>query len=266
MARRAAGGVRLVTGDTDVLCVRRRLAFRPLDAARQHRDEEGLRERSSHRGVALAEHLLEAAAADIDVFRRPLPGEGHQCVDRVVRGGGRRASTRTAFPSICAARWRPTCDEHVKDAAFPYGCHVCEVEVDPDTGVVEIVRYAAVDDVGRAVNPMIVHGQTHGSIAQGLGQALLEHCHYDPGSGQLFTSSFMDYAMPRADGLPSFTTEISEVPATTHPLGIRPGGEGGTAPALAVVDQRHRRRLEGLRRAASGNAGDAATGLASDPW
>jgi carbon-monoxide dehydrogenase large subunit len=92
-----------------------------------------------------------------------------------------------------------------------------------------------VDDVGRAVNPLIIHGQTHGGIAQGVGQALLEHCFYDADRGQLLSGSFMDYAMPRADMLPFYTTEISEVPSTTHPLGIRPAGEGGTTPALAVV-------------------------------
>jgi len=126
-------------------------------------------------------------------------------------------------------------DETFNDASFPYGCHCCEVEVDPQLGTVEIIRYVAVDDVGRAVNPMIVDGQTHGGIAQGVGQALLEHCHYDSNTGQLLSGSFMDYAMPRADSFPFFTTHISEVPSTTHPLGLRPAGEGGTTPALGVV-------------------------------
>jgi len=126
-------------------------------------------------------------------------------------------------------------DETVKDASFPYGCHVCEVEIDPELGTVEIARYAAVDDAGRAVNPLIIHGQTHGGIVQGAGQALLEHCYYDPQNGQLLAGSFMDYAMPRADNFPFFVTHISEVPSTTHPLGLRPAGEGGTTPALAVV-------------------------------
>jgi carbon-monoxide dehydrogenase large subunit len=126
-------------------------------------------------------------------------------------------------------------DETIGVAAFPYGCHVCEVEVDAETGVVEIVRHSAVDDVGRAVNPMIIDGQVHGGIAQGVGQALLEKAHYDPNTGQMLSASFMDYAMPRADNFPFFDTEISEVPCTTHPLGIRPAGEGGTTPALAVV-------------------------------
>ncbi len=126
-------------------------------------------------------------------------------------------------------------DETIDVASFPYGCHVCEVEIDPELGTVEVVRYAAVDDVGRAVNPLIIHGQIHGGIAQGVGQALLEQCYYEPGTGQLLSGSFMDYAMPRADCFPFFATEISEVPSPTHPLGMRPAGEGGTAPALAVV-------------------------------
>ncbi|MPZ37936.1 MAG: molybdopterin-dependent oxidoreductase [Rhizobiales bacterium] len=126
-------------------------------------------------------------------------------------------------------------DQHFTDGGYPYGCAVCEVEIEPDTGAVEIVRYSAVDDVGRAVNPMILHGQTHGAIAQGVGQALWEHCIVDPDSGQVMTGSFMDYAMPRADGLPSFRTELMEVLSPTNPLGVRAGGEGGTTPALGAV-------------------------------
>ena len=146
------------------------------------------------------------------------------------------AATRsTTCPRICAGRCAAFSDETVNVASFPYGCHVCEVEIDPELGTVEIVRYSAVDDVGRAVNPMIIHGQVHGGIAQGVGQALLEQCYYDPGTGQLLSGSFMDYAMPRADNFPFFATQISEVPCTTHPLGMRPAGEGGTTPALGVV-------------------------------
>jgi carbon-monoxide dehydrogenase large subunit len=101
--------------------------------------------------------------------------------------------------------------------------------------VVEVVRHSTVDDCGRAVNPLILHGQTHGGIAAGVGQALWEACRYDPETGQLLSASFMDYAMPRADQLPMFDTEISEIPSTTNPLGMRGGGEGGTTPALAAV-------------------------------
>jgi aerobic carbon-monoxide dehydrogenase large subunit len=126
-------------------------------------------------------------------------------------------------------------DETVRVGGYPFGSHVCEVEVDADTGVVELIDYVAVDDVGRAINPLILHGQAHGGIAQGVGQALLERCFYEPDGGQLLSGSFMDYAIPRASDLPSFITEISEIPSPTNPLGIRAGGEGGTTPALAVV-------------------------------
>jgi carbon-monoxide dehydrogenase large subunit len=126
-------------------------------------------------------------------------------------------------------------DETMPLPSYPFGCAVCEVEVDPETGVVEIVRHSTVDDCGRAVNPLILHGQTHGGIAAGVGQALWEACRYDADSGQLLSASFMDYAMPRADQLPMFATEISEIPSTTNPLGMRGGGEGGTTPALAAV-------------------------------
>jgi carbon-monoxide dehydrogenase large subunit len=126
-------------------------------------------------------------------------------------------------------------DETVRVAAYPFGSHVCEVEVDAETGAVELVDYVAVDDVGRAINPLILHGQAHGGIAQGVGQALLERCVYEADSGQLLSGSFMDYALPRASDLPSFRTAISEVPSPTNALGIRAGGEGGTTPALGVV-------------------------------
>ena len=120
----------------------------------------------------------------------------------------------------------------------------------------------AVDDVGRAVNPLIVHGQIHGGIAQGVGQALCEQCVYDPDTGQLLSGSFMDYAMPRAADLPFFTTAISEVPSTTHPLGIRGGGEGGITPALGVVINAIVDALGRVRGHPHRNAGHPRTRLA----
>lgn len=118
---------------------------------------------------------------------------------------------------------------------FPNGCAVCEVEVDPETGFVEIVQYVSVDDVGRVINPLIVDGQTHGSIAQGVGQALWERCYVDPDSGQPLCGSLMDYALPRADSLPLFVTDLNEVLSPTNPLGVKSAGEGPTTAALAVV-------------------------------
>lgn len=126
-------------------------------------------------------------------------------------------------------------DNEMHEPVFPNGCAACECEVDPETGEVAITRYSAVDDVGRCINPMIVHGQTHGGIAQGVGQALWELCYCDPLSGQPLCGSLMDYGVPRSNRLPSFDTEIVEVLSPTNPLGIKAGGEGGTTPALAAV-------------------------------
>jgi carbon-monoxide dehydrogenase large subunit len=121
------------------------------------------------------------------------------------------------------------------EPVFPNGCAICEVEIDPETGEVRFTRYATVDDVGRCINPLIVHGQTHGGAAQGIGQAMWELSYVDPKSGQPLAGSLMDYGMPRADNTPRFTTEIAEILSPTNPLGIKAGGEGGTTPALSVV-------------------------------
>ena len=124
---------------------------------------------------------------------------------------------------------------------YPAGCHACEVEVDPDTGRVRIVKLVAADDVGNVVNPMIVHGQIHGGLAQGIGQALFEDCIYEPESGQLLTASFMDYALPRASDLPSFEVALCPTPTTLNPFGAKGCAEVGTVgipPAIvnAVID------------------------------
>jgi carbon-monoxide dehydrogenase large subunit len=126
-------------------------------------------------------------------------------------------------------------DNEMHDPVFPNGCAICEVEVDPQTGDVRIIRYASVDDVGRCINPLIVDGQTHGAIAQGVGQALWEQCYVDQDSGQPLVGSLMDYGVPRADTVPPFVTEIAEVLSPTNPLGIKAGGEGGTTAAPAAV-------------------------------
>jgi carbon-monoxide dehydrogenase large subunit len=117
---------------------------------------------------------------------------------------------------------------------FPSGVHICEVEVDPDTGVTKIERWTAVDDFGNVINPMIVEGQVHGGIAQGVGQALLEGARYDA-SGQLVTASYMDYCMPRADDLPSFAVGTTVTPCPSNPLGIKGCGEAGAIAAPPAV-------------------------------
>jgi len=126
-------------------------------------------------------------------------------------------------------------DNEMHEPVFPNGCATCEVEIDPSTGELTLTRYASIDDVGRCINPLIVDGQTHGAIAQGVGQALWEQFYVEPESGQPLTGSFLDYGMPRADGLPSFRTEIAQVLSPTNPLGIKAGGEGGTTAAPACI-------------------------------
>jgi carbon-monoxide dehydrogenase large subunit len=118
---------------------------------------------------------------------------------------------------------------------FPAGSHICEVEIDPATGVTRIVNFTAVDDFGKVINPMIVEGQVHGGLAQGIGQALLEGCIYDPESGQLLTATLMDYALPRADDLPAFKVGMKETPCTHNPLGVKGCGEAGAIGAPAAV-------------------------------
>ena len=125
-------------------------------------------------------------------------------------------------------------------STFPNGCHMAEVEVDPETGAIEIIRYRVCDDFGKTVNPMIVRGQVHGGVSQGLGQALLERTSFDA-SGQLLTGSFMDYALPRADDFPDIEVDLLEVPSVSNPLGVKGAGEAGSVgspPALinAIID------------------------------
>jgi len=175
------------------------------------------------KGLDLAALALETDRADIAF------AEGRFTVKGTDRGVDLFELAASHGPIIEAA------DVDSRVGSYPYGWHVCEVEVDAETGMVRIDRYTTVDDVGRAVNPLILDGQTHGGIAQGAGQALTEHSVYETASGQLLAGSFMDYALPRADDFPFFVTALSEVPSTTHPLGFRGGGEGGITPALGVI-------------------------------
>ena len=118
---------------------------------------------------------------------------------------------------------------------FPNGCHVAEVEVDPDTGSVTLERYTAVDDFGTLINPLLTIGQVQGGVAQGIGQAMLEHTVYDPESGQLLSGSLMDYALPRADDLPDFAITLSGVPTTANPLGVKGAGQAGAMAAPQAI-------------------------------
>ncbi len=186
------------------------------------------------KGRRIASFLLETGEIDIEFAQGRFRVAG---TDREIGlfEIAAAAENRSDLPEELRGPLGAISDQTLPVASFPYGTQVCEVEVDVDTGAVEIVGYAAVDDVGRAINPMILHGQTHGGIAQGVGQALLEECHYDRQTGQALAASFMDYAMPRAGTFPSLKTALSEVPAPTNRLGVRSGGEGGTTPALGAV-------------------------------
>jgi carbon-monoxide dehydrogenase large subunit len=186
------------------------------------------------RARAIAAHMLEVAPEDIAV------GGGRYTVrgtDRVMTLAEIAEVARDAnnLPDGIEVGLDVRAVGKVPDPTFPNGCQICELEVDPDTGALEIVRYGDVGDFGRVLNPMIVEGQIHGGIAQGVGQALMEDCRYDPDSGQLLSASFMDYTLPRADDFPNFDTATREILCTTNPLGIKGAGEAGTIGALAAV-------------------------------
>jgi carbon-monoxide dehydrogenase large subunit len=185
------------------------------------------------KGKKIAAHMLETAEDDIGFAGGRFTVKG---TDRSVGifDVAAAAADGGTVPEDLRGPLAATADETIKQLGFPYGAHVCEVEIDPETGKLDLVRYTAVDDVGRAINPMVVDGQTHGGAAQGIGQALWECCTYDA-HGQLLSASFMDYAMPRADYLPAFTTDISQVLTPTNRLGVRGAGEGGTTGALGAV-------------------------------
>jgi aerobic carbon-monoxide dehydrogenase large subunit len=189
------------------------------------------------RGGAMAAALMEAAPDDIEFKAGAFIVAGTD--KRIAIGDVARAFFAPAGPVAKLGLGLEGVGTYsgVPGGApnYPNGCQVCEVEVDPETGAVRIDRFVAVDDVGRAINPMICEGQIHGGIAQGIGQALIESVVYDQSSGQLMTGSFLDYAMPRADDLPLVVSDLVEIPAKTNPLGIKGIGEAGTIAAPPTV-------------------------------
>jgi carbon-monoxide dehydrogenase large subunit len=187
------------------------------------------------KGKKIAAHLMEAADADVEF------------VDGVFKVAGTDKQVPFAQVALTAYvphnypldKLEPGLNENAfydpTNFTFPAGTYVCEVEVDPDTGSTQIVSFTAVDDFGKIINPMIVAGQVHGGLTQGIGQALLENCRYDSGSGQLLTGSLLDYCMPRADDVPSFKLDTKETPCTHNPLGVKGCGEAGAIGAPAAV-------------------------------
>jgi aerobic carbon-monoxide dehydrogenase large subunit len=184
-------------------------------------------------GTTMAAHLLEAAAADVEYRAGAFRVVG---TDRAIGifDVARAAAAGTLPPALGSTLGAARMHENPA-FAFANGCEVCELEVDPETGAVEIVALTVVDDSGRSVNPMVVHGQMHGAVAQGIGQALTERCLYDPASGQLVSGSFLDYAIPRAADLPAISVTSRDVPSPTNPLGVKGAGEGGTVGAPGAV-------------------------------
>ena len=213
--------VRIVFGDTD----------RAVDGSGSHADRSmrlggTILYRAAKRivedGREAAARLLEAASADIGY------AEGRFTVLGTDRSIG-------LFEIAAEAPLAATEEIATRLHAHPNGAAASEVEIDPETGELAVVRYATVDDVGRVVNPMIVEGQVHGGIAQGIGQALFERTVHDPASGQLLTGSFMDYCLPRASDLPAFSGRIDGRPTAGNPLGVKGAGETGTTPATAAI-------------------------------
>jgi carbon-monoxide dehydrogenase large subunit len=187
------------------------------------------------KGKKIAAHLMEAAETDVEYDRGVYTVKG--------------TDKKKMFGEVAFAAYVPHNYPHDKlepglnenafydpsNFTFPAGSYVCEVEIDPDTGTTKIERFTAVDDFGKIINPMIVDGQVHGGLAQGIGQALVEGCSYDDASGQLVTGSFMDYCIPRADDLPSFQVDTRETACTHNPLGVKGCGEAGAIGAPAAL-------------------------------
>ncbi len=186
------------------------------------------------KGKQVAAHVLEASEGDIEFKDGKFSVAG---TDKSAAFGEIALAAYVAhkFPT---AHIEPGLKEQAfydpTNFTFPAGCHICEVEIDPETGVTEIVNWTAVDDFGVVINPMVVEGQVHGGIAQGVGQGLLEGCVYDA-SGQLLTGSYMDYCMPRAENLPSFKLAFTETRCPSNPLGIKGCGESGAIAAPAAL-------------------------------
>ena len=217
------------------------------------------------KGKKIAAHLLEASDTDIEFDNGEFKVKG---TDKKVPFGS-VALTAYVPHNYPLDKLEPGLNENAfydpTNFTYPSGTYVCEVEVDPDTGKTRVERFTAVDDFGNIVNPMIVSGQVHGGLAQGLGQAMLEGCVYDPESGQLLTGTYMDYTMPRADDLPNFTVDHTVTPCTHNPLGVKGCGEAGAigsppafmnalTDALGVKDLAMPATAERVWRAAHKNA------------
>ena len=186
------------------------------------------------KGKKIAAHIFEAAEADIEFAKGTFAVAG---TDKrmPIKEIARAAFTPGRIPKGMEPGLFETAVFEPTAQTFPYGTHICELEIDEDTGKIAILRYLAVDDVGTVINELTLQGQVHGGVAQGIGQAISEHIVYDPKSGQLLSGSFMDYGMPRADDLCAIEVDEHTVPTKINPLGAKGAGEAGTVGALPVV-------------------------------
>ncbi len=225
--------IRIVQGDTD-LVAHGHGTFGSRSAGMAAAVIGRASERIIEKGKQIAAHKLEAAPEDIE-FR-----DGRFAIAGTDKTLAWKEVARLAYsPRMLPPKIETGLAVHASFTppapTFPNGCHVCELEVDPETGAARVDRYAVVDDVGTVLNPLLLKGQLHGGIVQGLGQILMENLRFDPDSGQILTGSLMDYCLPRADDVPSFTIETHPVPAATNPFGIKGAGEAGTVGALSCV-------------------------------
>ena len=186
------------------------------------------------RGKRFAAHFMEADAADIAFADGAFTIAG---TDRSmpIEQVAQMSFIPVGLPSELGVGLQGVGAFSSDVPTFPNGCHICEVELDPETGAVELNRYTVVDDIGTVINPLLAKGQIQGGVAQGAGQALSENVIYDRDSGQLLTGTLMDYGIPRADTLPRITVDFSPVPSPTNPLGAKGVGEGGTVASTPTV-------------------------------
>jgi carbon-monoxide dehydrogenase large subunit len=225
--------IRVIQGDTD------RVAFGRGTYASRSMSIGGASLRLAadeviDKGRRIAAHLMEAAVEDIDFADGKFTVTGtDRSID--IAGVARASFAAVSWPQALGVGLEGVGGFTPSSPNYPNGCHVCEVEVDPETGRVMIERYCAVDDVGRAVNPLLLEGQIHGGVAQGIGQALKETVVFDPDSAQMLSGSFMDYAMPRASDIPNITIGLHDVPCLTNPIGVKGAGEAGCVGAPPAV-------------------------------
>jgi carbon-monoxide dehydrogenase large subunit len=191
-------------------------------------------EKITTKATAIAAHLLKVAADDIK-FADGIFSSAKTNQTLTINDVAKAAANPSRLPKDMEPGLVATAVYNVELENFPNGCHVCELEIDEDTGAVEVLRYSVVDDVGTVINPLLVHGQIIGGVAQGAGQILMEDIHFDPDSGQLVSGSFMDYAMPRASDLSSIAVKSNPVPTKTNPLGVKGCGEAGCVGAMPAV-------------------------------